>query len=763
MHPLEDPIRPPIFRCAALAALLLTFAWSGTAANLTQYVNPFIGTSPGGSGFGFSGNAGDVFPGAAWPRGMVQWSPDTPANLPGGYYYPDNVIKGFSVRHFSGRGCVCYQDFAFMPCLGGIGAPPSRANEFYGSAFSHEHEAASPGYYRVRLDNGVRVELTATARTGLGRFTFPPTNAATLLINAASSITGATTNTSVTLVGNHEIQGRATARVGCGKELYTVCFVAQFDRPWSRYGTWNGDTIKENSEAARSSAGDRIGAILTFDTTTNPVVVAKVGLSFVSVRNAAANLNAESPGWDFAAIRAGADAAWNRVLNKIVVRGGTPAQKRVFYTALYHCFFHPNVFNDVNGEYRGMDGQVHRVADGRSQYENIPGWDNYRSATALTALLAPDQSSDIMQSLVNYARQGGGGLPRWEQVNRNSGGMVGDGPVIMLSTAHALGATNFDAAAALAAMNLNAGTPGTKSDGHLVRSGLADYIKLGYVPRSASVTLEYDSADFALSQFASALGDTAKYRLYLRRAENWRNLFDDSTGYIQPRNRDGSWVANVTAATQRGYTEGSAAQYTWLVPFDLRGLFDKVGGNAKAVSRLDAYFTRLNDGPASAHAFMGNEPCEGDPWEYDYVGAPARTQDVVRRIQTQLFRDTPRGFPGNDDAGALSSWYVFSALGFYPLVPGTGGFVPGSPLFPEATIHLENGRQIVIRGVHASAKNCYVQSLTINGTPATRLWLPFDTLRNGATLVFNLGNHPSRWGTGASNAPPAFVGGAGNP
>jgi predicted alpha-1,2-mannosidase len=285
--------------------------------------------------------------------------------------------------------------------------------------------------------------------------------------------------------------------------------------------------------------------------------------------------------------------------------------------------------------------------------------------------------------------------------------MVGDGPVIMLATAYAFGATNFDTAAALTAMNLNAGTPGTTSDGNLVRPDLADYLKVGYVPREASVTLEYANADFALSQFAKALGDVDKYQLYLAHSENWRNLYNDDTGYIQPRNRDGSprgvapftpggeWVSNVTPATQKGYVEGSAAQYTWLVPFDLKRLFSKMGGDSKAVSRLDAFFTELNAGPESPYAFMGNEPCEGDPWEYDYAGAPARTQEVVRRIQTQLFCDAPDGLPGNDDAGALSSWYVFSALGFYPVVPGVGGFVLGSPLFSSTIIHLENGRQIV--------------------------------------------------------------------
>jgi predicted alpha-1,2-mannosidase len=373
----------------------------------------------------------------------------------------------------------------------------------------------------------------------------------------------------------------------------------------------------------------------------------------------------------------------------------------------------------------------------------------------MMALLSPSEGSDMVQSLVNYAQQGGGGLPRWQQANRNSGGMVGDGPLPIIANAYALGATNFDTAGALTAMFRNAGTNGTMSDGNAVRSGLSDYMNLGYVSGSASITLEYCSADFALSQFAAALGDTTNV-VFLQRSGNWRNLFNTNTGYIQPRNSDGTWVSGVTPSTQTGFTEGSTAQYLWMVPFNVRGLFDALGGNSNAVSRLDTFFTRLNEGPGSPYAFMGNEPNECVPWEYDYAGAPYKTQATVRRIQNELFTNTPTGLPGNDDAGSLSSWYVFSALGFYPLVPGAPGFVLGSPRFPSATVHLENGNEIVIQGGNASSDNCYVQSLTVNGVPTSNLWLPFDSIRNGGSLVFNLTNAPSTWGTSPADAPPSF-------
>jgi predicted alpha-1,2-mannosidase len=720
---------------------------------LTSYVSPFIGTAPGGANFGFGGNSGDTFPGAAWPRGMCQFSPDTPSDLPGGYYYLDAAIKGFSVRHFSGRGCLAYQDVAFMPYVGVPATSPATDATTYRAGFSHANETAAPGYYSVLLSNNVQVELTVTRRTGLARFTFPNTNAATVLINAASSITGATTNTAITIVGSNQVQGRATAPIGCGSQLYTIHFAIQFDRGFSSFGTWNGSTVNPGSLA---STGAQAGAFLTFDATSSPVVLAKLGLSFVSVSNALANLAAEDPAWDFAGTQSAAYAAWNAALGRIVVSGGTTAQLQTFYSALYHCFFHPNIFNDVNGQYLGMDMQVHTVDPGREQYENIPAWDSYRSESPLTAFLAPSEMSDIAQSLVNYAQQGGGGLPRWEQANRNSGGMVGDGPVIILATASALGATNFDTVAALAAMDLDSGTPGAVSDGNTVRSGLSDYINLGYVSGSASVTLEYASADFALSQFAGALGDTAGRDTFLLRSGNWRNLYNAATGFVQPRNADGTWVTNITASSQTGYTEGSAAQYTWMVPFNLRGLFDAMGGNASAVARLDTFFTQLNAGPGSQFAFLGNEPGECDAWEYDYAGAPAKAQATIRRVQTQLYNNTAAGLPGNDDAGALSSWYVFSALGFYPLVPGAGGFVLGSPLFPSATINFENGRQLNIQGLNASAQSPYVQSLALNGVATSSLWLPFDAIREGGSLGFALGSQPSNWGSGPADAPPSF-------
>jgi predicted alpha-1,2-mannosidase len=718
--------------------------------SLTQFVNPFIGTAPSPTAkYGYPWDTGNVFPGAVCPRGMLAWSPDTThaRQIAGGYWYPDHKIEGFSLTHFSGRGVPCLKDIPFLPLVHEVdGSPGTNWNRF-AATFSHINEAAAPGYYRVKFDDGIETELTATPRTGMARLTFPAQSHSTLLIRA---------NGSVSIHGN-EVNGFCNDKIGGGSRPYTIYFVAEFDCPFQSVKTWTGSSVSSDA----SAQGKTCGAILTFDTATNPLVQVRVGISYVSIENAKANLADENPTWDFAEIREKANQAWNTTLNHIQVEGGSDAEKRVFYTALYHCFMHPNLLEDVNGQYPGMDGKIHTVETGRHQYQNIPGWDQHRSLAPLIAILAPEQSSDVDQSLVNYAQQdasvrtNGGGLPRWEQVNRNSGGMVGDGDDTIISSTYAFGATHFDTKAALAAMVKGASVPGTTSDGFLVREGLKDYMKLGYVPGEAAITLEYCSDDFALAQFAKALGDQQKYITYQNRAQNWKNLFDESTGYIRPKNANGAWLKNFSPTTQKGFVEGTAAQYVWLVNFNLGSLIDKMGGDARAVARLNHFFTKLNSGLGAATEYMGNEPCEEVPWVYDFANAPERTQEVVHRIQKQLFTDQPGGIPGNDDAGALSSWYVFSALGLYPEIPGVAGFAVCSPVFPKAVIHLHNGSTIQILAKHTSSYTVpYIQSLKINDQNYHSPWIPWSALSNGATLTFNLGNTPSRWGRNHVSVPP---------
>ncbi|HVB23944.1 MAG TPA: GH92 family glycosyl hydrolase [Ktedonobacteraceae bacterium] len=732
-------------------SLLLGFTYNFSQPELTSYVNPFIGTAPGGSKFGFSGDSGDVFPGATYPAGMMQWSPDTTSNIPGGYNYADSTIKGFSLTHFSGRGCTAYQDIPFMPYVGSLAVSPAADRSLYQSSFSHNSEYAHPGYYQVHLNtSNVEVALSVTERTGIGQFTYPASKAATMLINAGGSING-NSNAGVTIIpGSREVTGFATSTVGCGSNHYTLYFAAQFDRSFMKYGTWNKVAVIPGSITGTSA---HTGAYVAFDTTSQTVVQVKVGISFVSIANAQANLAAEQSGFNFISVRQHADAAWNSRLGSIVVQGGSSNEKTTFYTALYHASIHPNVFSDDNRQYIGFDGKVHTLAlSQHAQYENVAGWDQYRSLFPLLATLFPTEASDIAQSLVNDAQQGDGHLPRWEQANADSRGMNGDGGSVIVAEAYAFGARNFDTAGALKAML----TGQSK-----IRNDYNDYLKYGYVTAnstgfSAAITQEYTVDDFAIAQFAKSLGDTHDYQLLLQRANNWQNIFNIETGYMQPRNSNGSWVGNSSPAGDSGFQEGSAAQYTWMEQFNLRGLFAKMGGNRVVVSRLDTFFTRLNDGPNSAFAFMGNEPSFEVPWEYDFAGAPSHTQEVVRRIQLSLFKHSSGGLPGNDDGGAMSSWYVFSAIGLYPEITGVGGFVIGSPLFSSITLHLSGGHTVQINAPSASDASPYVQSLQLNGSPTTSLWLPRTTVQHGATLDFALGNNPTNWGSSAADAPPSY-------
>ncbi len=605
--------------------------------------------------------------------------------------------------------------------------------------------------------------MTVTLHSGMGRLTYPASTQANMVFNLNGSANG-NSDSSVSIIGSNQVTGQTTSTIGCGSSQYTIYFAAEFDRPFTGFGVWNNDTLVPN---ARTNSDPATAAYLTFDTTSNPVVQVRVGISYVSISNAGLNLNTENPGWDFNVIRNEASNAWNTVLSRIAVTGGTSDEQSVFYTALYHCYMDPNVFSDVNGQYLGFDGVVHTATD-HVQYENMTSWDNYRSLIQLIALLTPTEAGDMMQSLVNDAMQGGGAMPRWEQTSFNSGGMVGDSPTISVANAYAFGATNFDAAEALTAADYAASTIGAMSGGKLVREGLGSYLTNGYVIRAeshtqdrngaagAAVTLEYANDDFALLQLAKALGDTSKYKTYLRRSGNWRSLFNPDSKYIQLRNSGGIWATNFKLTTSM--VEGDSYQYTWMVPYDLRGLFDAMGGNAVAVQRWDRHFTELNDGPRSIYAWMGNEPEIEVPWEYDFAGAPWRTQDVVRRC-TFLYRLVPGGEPGNDDGGAMSSSLVWGMIGIFPEIPGVGGFVIGSPLFTSVTITPESGHDIEITAPAAADTNQYVQSLLLNGQPTSQLWLPIGTILGAAntTLAFTLTNTPDmNWGSAASDAPPSF-------
>ena len=650
------------------------------------------------------------------------------------------TIKGFSLTHFSGRGCTVYEDVPIMPVPGPPQVSPHAQKTV--ARFSHANESAAPGSYSVALDNGIQVDLAVTPRTGLGKVTFPPGQATgTVIVDAGGSVNDVFDSDISIDPARQLLTGRVVSQVGCGPDRYTLYFAIAVDQPFAAYGTWSEDQLNPNSTTSHAA---HTGAYLSFNTSQ---VQLKPAISYVSVENALANMDAEDLGWDFDAERSAARQAWNAALGRIQVSGGSEQSQKVFYTALYHSFFHPNLFSDANGDYVGFDDQLHRVAPGHAHYHNIPGWDEYRSLIQLRAILAPDQTSDIIQSMVDDALQGGGGMPRWEQANRNSGGMVGDSPGAYVANAFAFGARDFDTASALHALDMGASAPGTKSGGHSVREWLNEWLSKGYVPDQPSISLEYATDDFGIAQLAVALGDAARRDAYLRRAANWVNTFNPATGYVESRDSAGGFPSADHSHACCGFVEGNAAQYTWMVPFDYTGMVSRLGGNEAAVARLDDFFAELNAGPSRPHAWIGNEPGLNAPWAYNFAGAPAKTQAVVRRIEMEVFDATPGGLPGNDDGGATSAWYVFAALGLYPAVPGVGGMAIGSPLFEDAVVNLANGQTLHIVGQGAAADAPYVQQLSLNGKVYTSTWLAWDQLSGGATLEFTLGAAPTAWGT----------------
>jgi predicted alpha-1,2-mannosidase len=637
----------------------------------------------------------------------------------------------------------------------------SQAYRYYRLDISANHGDSATQLSEVQLSSGpipspsgdpnpVTTELTTTTRAGIAHFRYPASDESRLLLKLTGTATQVD-GTSANVVSDREVTGSVTAGHFCGsgsQRDYTLHFDIEFDQPFTAHRPWG-----------RGPGGGPGGVALTFDTTSAQTVAAKVGISFTSARNAADNLAQEIPGWDFDAVRAGSEKAWNDVLRRIEIAGGTHDQQVQFYTALYHMLLHPNVFSDVNGEYAGMDGKTHTAASGHDQYANYSGWDIYRSQVQLAALVAPHETSDSIRSMLADYDQSGM-LPKWSQANGESYVMVGDPADPIIAGAHAFGARDFDTRKALDAMVAEA----TQTSN--IRPGQSVLDQYGYLPYDmrygccnfygpVSTQLEYDSADYAIAALAQSLGRRDLYTKFATRAQNWQNVFNPATGYVQAKLENGQWVPGFTPSTGTGMVEGTSAQYTPMVPFNLRALIAARGGNAAWESYLDSLFTNIAD-PDSTNADLNNEPSVEIPWEYNYVGAPWKTQRVVRQAQTELYANAPRGQFGNDDLGAMSSWYVWSNLGLYPETPGADTLVIGSPLFPHAVAHLANGRDITIDAPKAATDAPYVQSLKLNGKAWPKTYLEGNQYRNGASLAFDLGTSPNKaWGGGPSAAPPS--------
>jgi predicted alpha-1,2-mannosidase len=742
---------------AALPAAEIASAPTG---GLASYVDPFTGTNPApNSNYGFGTDTGDVYPGAVAPHGMLAWSPDTTSGIPGGYWYPDHIIKGFSLSHFSGRGCPYQGDIPFMPISGPVTSSPATNPAAFQSAFFHSGESASPGYYQVSLNSGVKVALGATTRTGIGQFTYPSgASSSSMIINVGGSARG-DQNASVSIdPATSTVTGSATTTVGCGDETYTVYFTVHFDHSFTKYGTWNGGTLTDGSASA---SGPQSGAFLSFDTSNGKPVTARTALSYVSVANAELNLSTEDRGWSLSSVVEHTRAAWNKALSVVRVSGGVLADERMFYTELYHFLVEPGVFNDVDGQYVGFDNKIHTVPVGHTQYDNITTWDGYRSFIGLMALLEPGQASDVITSMLNDAAQGGPGLPRWEQANDNSGGMVGDDPDPYIATAYALGAHGFDTAAALRAMDLGGSVPTTTSGGQLVRSDDQQWMSDRYDPGRASVSLEYGVDDFSIAAFAKALGNTVLYDKYMPRAQNWEYTFNPATTFAEPKDSAGAFPATFSPTSQTGMTEGDSYQYTPMVPFNVAGLTAAFGGSAAYTKYLGQLYSNpnvANSGPSGTGAWVGNEPSEEIPWELDYTGAPEQAQGVIRSVITSDYTPTPGGLPGNDDGGALSSWYVWAAIGMYPETPGVGTLALGSPLFPYTAITLGNGKVLTLNANGNTDRTPYIHGMRVNGVSWNRAYLPLSAIIGGGTIGYSLSSTPDNgWASGPQAAPPSFT------
>ena len=753
-------------------------------------VDPFIGTGYGPGQIAAIG----TFPGADLPSGMVQWSPDTPTTNPdlgvsGGYYYPLDTIDGFSLDHLSGAGCSALEDFPVVPFAGPVRVAPPTDPSIYQPTFSHSQESASPGYYSVTMSDGVTVELTVTDRTGIGRFTFPPGVTPSILVDPEAS-EGGFASGDVSVTGDDAFSGSDVSGDFCSAPgNYSAHFAATFETPFRTEGTWEAGALSTGDGHA---GGTEPGVYATFPAAAHgpTTVTMKVGLSYTSVSDASANLRAEQPGWDFGAVRAAATRTWNRALSRIDVTGGTPAQRQVFTTALYHALLSPSLLSDDNGDYPGLDGRVH-VARGYPQYTDVSGWDVYRSEVPLLAMVEPATADGLVESLVRDASQDGGLLPRWELVDISENEMGGDSADPIIAGAYAFGARDYDADVALADMvhGADTTTPPAAADGYVERPGLSGYLADGYVPSdvgdvplltsstspdSASVTLEYAVDDFAVSQLAGELGKRTTATRFLQRSGNWRHLIDPATDQVAPRAADGSfpsgWPAGSFTLTQTlagygidgvgqvGFQEGDATQYTWSVPQDLAGLITDLGGRAAATTRLEQFLSQLSAGPTAPYDWAGNEDNLEVPFEGDYTGAPWLTEQATTSILDQYYTTASDGEPGNDDLGAMSSWAVWSMLGLYPETPGSPVLVTTTPTFASATIHLGDGHVLTVKATQEQPGAGYISSMHVDGKVSERTWLPGRMATAGGTVTETLVDRAANgWGTAPSDAPPSYA------
>ncbi|MUT98404.1 MAG: glycoside hydrolase family 92 protein [Bacteroides uniformis] len=690
--------------------------------NYAEEVNTLIGTK----GLGLT--SGYLYPGATYPFGMVQFTPS---------YFSKSA--GFVINQLSGAGCDHMGNFPTFPVKGKLQASPENILNY---RINISKEQGHAGYYEATVQEDIRAHLTVTERTGMAKYEFPANQTmGTVIIGGGISATPIN-QAAIVITAPNRCEGYAVGGNFCGLPTpYKVYFVAEFDKGAVEFGTWKQKELKPNTTFAE---GECSGVYFTFDLDKKKDIQYKIGVSYVSVDNARKNLRMENAGWNFDEIRGEAEKSWNHYLSKIEVEGDNADRITQFYTHLYRTMIHPNVCSDVNGEYMGADNRVYKSRS--KQYTSFSNWDTYRTQIQLLAMLEPDVTSDIVISHQDFAEQSGGAFPRWVLANVETGVMQGDPTPILISNAYAFGARNYDPRPIFKTMRTNAEIPGAKSQNIEERPGLKQYLEKGYY--NASEQLEYTSSDFAIGQFAlRAIGDEFSAWRYFHFARSWKNLFNPETGWLQSRNSDGSWKP-----LSEDFRESTYKNYFWMVPYDIAGLVEMIGGKKNAEQRLDEFFQRLDANYNDAWFASGNEPSFHIPWIYNWVGCPYKTQAVVNRILNEQYSGKIDGLPGNDDLGTMGAWYIFACIGLYPEIPGIGGFTINTPIFSSVKIHLKNG-SIFIKG--GSEKNIYIKSLKVNGVLYNSTWINWDELSNGATLEYQTsGKADLKWGTKV--LPPSF-------
>ena len=734
-----------------LIAMLLIEACSKPHPKMPfDYINPFIGT----------GGHGHTYPGATVPFGMVQLSPDTRKDSwdgCSGYHYSDSVICGFSHTHLSGTGVGDYGDVRFMPMVGNVKTEPGTAqhpDSGYASRFTHDMEMAKAGYYAVHLqDYDVFVGLTATEHAGFHKYLFPKTDQAHIIVDLKESvISEKIINSEIKIVNDHAVSGLRRTD-GWADDQY-VYFYAEFSQPFTSYGIITNGVDKPG---AKSAKGENLKAYFDFLTHSREIIYVKVGISAVDVKGAKNNLLTEIPSWNFDSVKLIAQKKWTKQLDKVRVGGGTEEQKEIFYTALYHTMLAPNLYSDVDGRYRGHDLKKHKGKN-FNMYTVFSLWDTFRTLHPLFNIIERERTNDFILSMLDmykYDRL----LPVWELAANETNCMIGYHAVPVILDAYVKGITEFDADYALFAMQASA-----KAD----QFGLKELRKKGYIPAdkegsSVSKTLEYAYDDWCIAEMARLLKNDEVYKEFTQRAQYYKNIYDKESGFFRGKS-NGCFVTPFNPAEVNFMlTEANTWQYNFFVPQDINTHIEMLGGDDEYDKKLDQLFTSNAEltgrhqsditGMIGQYAH-GNEPSHHMAYLYNYIGKPWKTQKLLRQIMNELYTNQPDGLSGNEDCGQMSAWYVMSAMGFYPVTPGSDIYVIGTPLFDTLTINLENGNTFEVRAKNISESNIYIHSVIYNGEPWSKSFITHDMIMNGGVLEFKMGKDPKKsWGLVPSNRP----------